>query len=156
MPKEGPVVHWENTILCYGPSPRFEVGLLVLWLSGTGNRLQSRSRNWFHGFAILRSTGRCSTLRARCARSTPQARYLLCHGRKRCSKRGSGFDSGASTTASSDLEGVNAVRFGIPKRNGFDMTLEAVALRSFRRNFFGGQCGEQDVVFAPSFVLRWA
>ena len=44
-------------------------------------------------------------------------------------RRRSGFDPGASTTESSDLEGVNAggvFRFGVTKWNGFDMALAPV------------------------------
>ena len=75
-------------------------------------------------------------------------RSLPCHGWRNENvdpneRRRSGFDSGVSTTASSDLEGVNAggvVRFCIPKLNGFDTALvpgwEADSLRLFRCSFF--------------------
>ena len=82
-------------------------------------------------------------------------RSLPCHENVTPNERR--HDSGASTAVSMGLEGVKAVRFGIPESCGFDMALvpgwEAVALRSFRCNFFGEQDGEQGVVFAPSFAL---
>ena len=48
------------------------------------------------------------------------------------------------------MEGVDAVRFGIPKWNGFAMALEA--FRSFRYNLLGEQGGERGLVFAPSLL----
>ena len=74
-------------------------------------------------------------------------RFLLCHGWRNENvapneRHCSGFDSGASIIASSDLEGVNAggdICFGISKWNGFGTVLvqgwEAVELRLFDAPF---------------------
>ena len=64
-------------------------------------------------------------------------RFLPCHGWRNENvdpneRRRSGFDSGASTAASSDLEGVNAggvVCFCIPKLKVFDTALCRVGKR---------------------------
>ena len=133
----------------------------MLLLSGNWNRLQSQPRSLFHGFTILRSAGRCSTLRARYALSTPQVVPPVprLEKRKRRSKRttsgGFGFWGihkrefwfGGSKRSLLRYPEMERVRYGSPPN------WEAVTLRSFRCNFFGEQGSEQGVVFAPSFVL---
>ena len=155
MPREDPVVHWEHTILCYGTLLKFGVataGAFCFCFRATG---PSSNPDPDRGPTDSPSSNPLvdAPLFVRDVLDVLPKRSLPYHGWRNENvapneRRRADFDSGASTTASSDLEGVHAVRFCIPKWNGFDMALET--FRSFRYNFLGEQGGERGLVFAPS------